>query len=369
MAEEEALWDARRNALEKAGGTLLRARTTGADAELQTDTVIGATSGRIASFEVLPGTKQVLRVGTGRVLSLRIRAEVERVSIAAPDEETLERRPLVRLETVGKSRELAEEPCSKVMKHAGFEPSSDPPDYDLQIRIDIEPLLRMNDAAAPFKLQELIATARARVSFRLLVAGVEQEVAAAKAEAVARSFTSDKDASDRAISDAVTDALLELASKLDSVKQQWVREQYDGRAVSLSVAGLKTGQAGRLLDALSEVRGVASAEEAGYQGGAVCLRVQSRLPVHLLRQKLEGLEFGSSKLALAGGQGAKICCRVAGPPVQVQPPKMAKGTPKTQRALSLSRPSKPNQSIQSRLSNPSVISGKTQLSRSRDSGD
>src|SRR5262245_34919853 len=58
-AEEEAIWDAKRNAVEQAAGIFLKARTIGRDFTLAEDEVRSRSEGFVRRWEVVPGSRRV----------------------------------------------------------------------------------------------------------------------------------------------------------------------------------------------------------------------------------------------------------------------------------------------------------------------
>ena len=75
-SEEEAIWDAKRNAVEQAAGLLVKSRTIGHNYRLESDEIRGQAGGFVRKWELLPESRHIETIGNGRVLHVQIRAAV-----------------------------------------------------------------------------------------------------------------------------------------------------------------------------------------------------------------------------------------------------------------------------------------------------
>src|SRR5579872_4574461 len=80
-AEEEAVWDAKRNAVEQAVGVFVQARTVGRNFELEEDEVRGRSDGFVRRWEIVPESEHVQNTGAGRILRLKVRAVVALMAV------------------------------------------------------------------------------------------------------------------------------------------------------------------------------------------------------------------------------------------------------------------------------------------------
>src|SRR5258708_636642 len=76
VAEENAIWDAKRNAVEQAAGVFLKSRTVGRNFEIEEDEIQGRSHGFVRNWKVIAGSRAVETLGNGKVLRLKIRATV-----------------------------------------------------------------------------------------------------------------------------------------------------------------------------------------------------------------------------------------------------------------------------------------------------
>lgn len=119
-AQEEAVWDAKRNAVEQAVGLFLKSKTLGRNSGVEEDEISGRTEGFVRRWEVVEGSRRIetLAVPTAegkekpRILHIEVRATVELVSLVrrlsdiADVYKDLER-PRLRVQITGKGEYAA----------------------------------------------------------------------------------------------------------------------------------------------------------------------------------------------------------------------------------------------------------------------
>ena len=121
-AQEEAVWDAKRNAVEQAVGIFLKAKTIGSGFSLEDDEIQGRTQGFVRRWEVIEGSRRIETIttgkGTARVLHIQVQATVRllalirRLADIADVYKDLER-PRVRVIIAGKAEKKAEKKTEK----------------------------------------------------------------------------------------------------------------------------------------------------------------------------------------------------------------------------------------------------------------
>src|SRR5438128_2206313 len=62
-AEEEAVWDAKRNAVEQAAGLFVRSYLSGRDFQLEENEIRGRSDGFIKQWEIVPNSRRVEPIG------------------------------------------------------------------------------------------------------------------------------------------------------------------------------------------------------------------------------------------------------------------------------------------------------------------
>src|SRR5206468_8817034 len=75
-AEEEAVWDAKRNAVEQAAGLLVRSYVSGRDFQLEENEIRGRSEGFVKRWEVVTGSRRIENIGGSQILRLQVRATV-----------------------------------------------------------------------------------------------------------------------------------------------------------------------------------------------------------------------------------------------------------------------------------------------------
>src|SRR5688500_9540570 len=128
--EEEAVWDAKRNAVEQAAGIFLRARAVGRDFELEEDRIEGRTNGFIRKWEVIPGSRKIEALGNGRVLRLQVKATVALIPVIRKLSDIKDvyddlERPRVRVEITNDAARRVKDVLVAALKAEGYEVSRD----------------------------------------------------------------------------------------------------------------------------------------------------------------------------------------------------------------------------------------------------
>ena len=145
-AEEEAVWDAKRNAVEQAAGFFLKARAVGRDFQLETDRIEGRTDGFVQKWEIVPGSRRVETVGNAKMLRLKVRAVVALLPVIRKLEDIRDvyddlERPRIRVTVAGDSENgAAKHALLTALQAQGFEiATGDAAEITLSARVDSAP--------------------------------------------------------------------------------------------------------------------------------------------------------------------------------------------------------------------------------------
>ena len=245
-AEEEAIWEAKRNAVEQAAGVFLRARSIGRDFEIEEKTLRARSEGFIRKWERVPNSRKIETIGNGRVLRIKIRAEVallpviQKLSDIKDVYDDLER-PRLRVEIVGDTQAgTVRNALLSYLKAREFEiTTGSHAEVSIIGQLEIVPTVKKGSRDSPFGVGDHVGACRAKLTLRLISEASEETLLIQTADGTGRSFVSDTDAKTEAASDAVH-SLLEgsAASLTQTLMVRWVREREEGHALHVTVTGL-----------------------------------------------------------------------------------------------------------------------------------
>lgn len=314
-AEEEAIWDAKRNAVEQAAGLFLKARTVGRDFTVAEEEIQAKTGGFVRSWERVPDSRRIETVDGARILRLKVRAVVALLPVVRKLADMADvyndlERPRIRVEIRGDDRAgRAANALIAALKADGFEVASgDQAEVTLAGRLEITPLLKFGDHASPQGLGDLVATCRARLTVRLLSSASEEVLLAAEAEGIGHSFVGDAEAASEAIGEAAAGLLIRQERLFTThLMVRWVQERQEGYIAALRVTGLSASGRTRLKTDLEEMRGFRKfvGERVTAQGCE--LRFLTRLDTRSLRRRLATLS-----LKVENDRGRLILCSARG---------------------------------------------------------
>lgn len=305
-AQEEAVWDAKRNAVEQAVGLLLKSKTLGRNFGVEEDEISGRTEGFVRRWEVVEGSRRIetlaAPVAEGkekpRILHIEVRATVELVSLVrrlsdiADVYKDLER-PRLRVQITGKGEyaataERIQRELASALQAQGFEVASEgAAEVILKGALDVVPTVRMGDKAAPYGVGDMVAACRIRLTLQAISTVSEDVLAAPRVEATGRSFQSDEDALHEAASAISTAAIGEGETTFVPVLlARWARERQEGYVVALKVEGLRGPECDRLKQMLSDMRGFRRFVDEQRATRQTTLRFLTRRDTRSLRRDL-----------------------------------------------------------------------------------
>ena len=340
-AQEEAVWDAKRNAVEQAVGFFLKSKTTARNFGVEEDEIVSKSEGFVRRWEVVEGSRRIETVpggnGNGKpaqVLHIEVRATVELISLlhhlsdAADLYKDLER-PRLRVQIRGKKEQAAiatriQRELAGALQAQGFEVASEgAAEVVLNGVLDVVPTVSIGDKDAPYGVGESVAACRVRLNMQAVSSVSEDVLFAPSAEASGRSFQSNEDA----INDAVTqicDSAIGDSEKtfVPALLARWARERQEGYVVALKVEGLTSAECERLKQTLADMRGFRRFVEEQRASRQTTLRFLTRRDTRSLRRDLSqfALSAASASRPESASRSASASRKDQGTP---RPPSLA----------------------------------------------
>ena len=316
-AEEEALRDAKRNAIEKAAGVFLKSKAIGRNFAQEEDLIVTQAKGFLKSWERLPGTDRIEKIGErGEILHLQISAEVALLPLLKRLEDIREayddlERPRIRVRIEGDTPQLAAKSAlTRVLKAEGFEVSEGAAEVVFSGRIETRCTVHLGDANTPHGIGESIAAARSTLRLSIISEASEEALLTYGTEATASSFLSDSDAKNGAIEEAGNQFLQQnKESVIRSLLLHWATERQEGHVVALELRGLPPKTLDRVRQTLSEWRGFRRLLDDSTLKGVTTLRVLTLLSNREFRHRLTELKLDTITLAVADRRGSLILCK------------------------------------------------------------
>jgi len=317
-AEEEAVWDAKRNAVEQAAGIFLRARSVGRDFELWEDEIHSRADGFVQTWEIVPGSRRVDRIGNGKVLRLKVRAVVALLPVIrrlADIEDVYDdlERPRVRVEVAGDApQRRAQNVLIAALKAQGFEiAGAGPAEIVLAGRLEATTTLRLGDHDSPYGVGELVGVCRARLLAQVVSTASEEILLTASAEGVGQSFQSDAEARSEAAA-AAANSLLQDNKNLfaQHLLARWARERQEGHVVVVQVSGLNARERALLREQIRAMRGFRRLISETASKDRFVLRLLTRLDTRGVRRRLSSLRLNQASLNVLNDRGPLIVCAV-----------------------------------------------------------
>lgn len=313
-AEEEALWDAKRNAIEQAAGVFLRARSVGRDFEIQEETLRARSEGMIKTWERVPNSVRVETVGGAKILRLKIRAQVALLPVVQQLADIREiydelERPRLRVKIAG---ERANGDITNALlahlKAQNYEVTTgEHAEVTLLGTLDYTSTVKFGKSDSPFGIGEHLAVGRARLTLRIVSEASEETLLVRTAEATGQSFDSDSNAKSNAAQQAIS-SLLADSTLTQTLLVRWVREREEGHAVQVVTNGLTAHQAALLAEHIRQMRGFVVLIGTTAQNKQHTIKFLTRLDTRTLRRKLSALPLERIQLQVQNGRGTRLVC-------------------------------------------------------------
>ncbi len=319
-AEEEAVWDAKRNAVEQAAGVLVQSRTLGHDQSIYDDVIRSRASGFVRSWEIVPGSKHVEKVGSSEILRLQVRATVallpviRSLSDIADVYKDLER-PRVRIEVE------EDDPQRRVMnaivaafRKQGFEVvGGDTAEVVLTGHLWVHSGMKLGDSSSPYGAAAAVAAGQARLSVKLESTASQEMLLATEVRGHGHSFRSDEEAETAAEADAGRRLLNDKDSLfVQQLLVRWARERQEGHVIALRIRGLSDHKRRILHDALMDMRGFRDLLSDSSEGGVPTIRFLTLLDTASVRRRINEMRPGGARLSVTNDRGPIVDVEAGG---------------------------------------------------------
>lgn len=346
-AEDEALADAKRNAVEKAVGVFVKSETLGQNYQVVEEKILTKSEGYIASWSKVEGSRNVKSVEGNQLLTIKISAKVKLINLISDMTDIEEvynsmQRPrvmvLVREVCLGKQCQelpVSAQAIMRTLQDRKFD-VVDPEVIKRVIRKQsVRAMLDKGDAKAAATLAEdegaeilVLGTAKAveakaddftggeikscsaRINARLVYADTGEVLFTPKpCEGKGASFSD--------ISEAASTALDEAGSRLinadskrftEQMLASWARQVQNGRLLKIVASNISYDDFSALKGVIRDFRGhVEFVGQPKYTGKTAMFSVRSKLTPELFRDRLNGAKVGKKKVAIESVTGAVTC--------------------------------------------------------------
>ena len=316
VSQEEAIWEAKRDAVEQAFGQKIRARQFGRDHALEESEVWSSAEGFVQHWELIPGSRHIITLNGSPVVSLKIRATVapltsiHRLSDLA-DVYSDMARPRIRVQVEGESpTHTIANSLIAGLRSQGFEIATDErADITLACHLTLTPTIHLGDSHTPYGIGNSLASCRSQISARLISHASQEVLLFAHSEGAGQSFQSDTEAAARAAGNA-GDRLLSDNEALfvNNLLLRWAEERIEGYVACIQVSGLDSHRSDLLLDQIRNQRGFRRTLEETHKDTVLTLRFLTRSDFRALRQRLRELNLDGVTLRIQPESGATIVC-------------------------------------------------------------
>ena len=306
---EEAVLDAKRNAVEQALGVLVNAEALAQNYEVVWETIRTRSQGYVKHWELLGEPEWDTRNG---LVKVRIRATVSAIDAVkavweVPEVYLALERPRVGVKLLtGDTRQpepTSTATCAQALQARGFEVtngSSDRAEVLIIGTVRTETGIRLGDKDAPYGLGEVIATQKAYADVRVVWADTGAVlVPPLRWEARGFSFNSNEEARQEALQtlgrELVEESKAALAQK---VLAALISQLHNGLRVRLVVRGVDYRTLSQFSDKLRAIRGVIGVERERMEAGDGVVEAVVRLPPALFRRQLLSLQVGTKRVSI-----------------------------------------------------------------------
>lgn len=308
-AQSEAVWSAKRNAVEQAGGLLLRSATAAADYKIVNQVTTSTVQGFIKSWRLIPDSVKVRQLAAplqGAVISLRIVAVVDIQPIAKNLRDLQDayndlNRPSIWVIVASSATEGAAA-CTEAratitswLKAQGYSLAADQHDAAVVLRIHVMPNWSINMGASntPYGLGSQISSCTVVFTWRVLETASQMVLESGSSSAKATSFASN--------SASAAKATLKAASSLQSnpgftstLLARWAAERYSGYVASIQIVGLPSRLHQRLIQQISTLRGFMGVRDEESQDGVWTIHARFRQALSTLNNNIASLKPGDN---------------------------------------------------------------------------
>jgi len=308
-AIEEAILDAKRNAVEQALGVLVNAEALAQNLEVVWETIHTRSQGYVKRWDMLGEPDWDTYAGLVRV---QIRAVVSAADAVKdlweiPEVYIALERPRIGVKLLSADTRQPESLITAALVHAlrvrGFdvaEGSRNPAEVIITGNVRTEAGIRLGDQDAPYGLGKVVATQKAYADVRVVWADTGAVIVPPfRWEATGFSFNSNEEARREALQTLGRELVEESKAALGQrILSAWVSQLQNGYRVRLVVRGADYRTLSQFSDRLRRIRGVVSVERERMQAGEGVVEAVVRLTPALFRRQLLRLQAGNKRVVI-----------------------------------------------------------------------
>lgn len=315
-AEEEAIWDAKRNAVEQAVGQSIHSKAVGRDFAMEGTDIWSRADGFIERWEMVPGSRHEENLNGSPVLMVKIRAwvapstVVHKLTDMSDVYHDLER-PRVRIKITGDSAgQQLEEALTAALRKQGIEiATDDQAEIALLGELEITHTVSLSDDSGPFHLGGSVSVCRSRLAMRAVSRASEEVLFCQESQGRGNSFLSDAESARNAARD-VTSTLLADSDHafIPTLLRYWVQEREDGYVAAVGVHGFSPAERSAFVQYLREQRGFRRLLDERMVDGDLQVRFLTGLDMRDLRRRLAAYHDTKGKLSVLTDRGPIVRC-------------------------------------------------------------
>lgn len=308
-AVEEAVLDAKRNAVEQALGVIVNAEALAQNYEVVWDTIRTRSHGYIRRWELLGEPEWDTRNG---LVKVRVRAMVSAADAVkdlwdVPEVYVALERPSIGVRLLSADTRKPEPVSTAALVHAlrvrGFDVADSATgrtEVLITGTVRTEVGIRLGDPDSPYNLGTVVASQKSFAEVRVIWADTGAVIVAPfRWEARGFSFNSDDEAQREALRALGRELVDEDKGALgQKVLGAWISQLQNGLRVRVVIAGATYRLLSQFVDRLREVRGVARVERERMENGDGVVDIVMRLTPAVFRRQLMRLEVAGKRVAI-----------------------------------------------------------------------
>ncbi|MEJ5250526.1 MAG: hypothetical protein HPY54_09620 [Chthonomonadetes bacterium] len=308
-AIEEAVQDAKRNAVEQALGVLVNAEALAQNYEVVWETIRTRSTGYVRRWERLGEPEWDTRNG---LVKVRIRAVVSAADAVKdlweiPEVYVALERPRVGVKLLSADTRQPEPHSTSTLIHAlrvrGFDVAdshSGSAEVLITGTVRTEAGIRLGDTDAPYGLGNVVASYKAYAEVRVVWADTGAVIVPLfRWECAGFSFNSNEEARQEALRNLGRELVEEKQGALSQkVLSAWITQLQNGLRVQLVVRGVDYRTLSQLSDRLRDLRGVVSIERERMEAGEGIIEAVVRLTPATFRRQLMRMQIGTKRLSI-----------------------------------------------------------------------
>lgn len=336
-AEDEAVADAKRNAVEQAVGVFVKSEVLGVNYQIVKNEILTRSQGYITWWQKVEGSRKIEQEGDDRLLSIKVRAKVSLVSLI-DDMSDIEQvynsiqrpRVMVLIDEVNIGKRGTEMPASasaviRSLQDRGFDVVDESVLERIRSKETSRQIVERGDVRAasalaldegaeilvigkaksykgelPYNLAKEASSASARLDARIVYADTGQILFTPKpAEGAGVDFNSLDKAGLNALDAAGGRLISADADRFAAqVLAKWALEVQNGRVLRVIATGVSYEELTALKKAVKAFRGTVEIVRESYQSKTATLDVRTTLPADQFRERLMEVKIGRTKVTI-----------------------------------------------------------------------